>query len=49
VKRALDIIIHLQAVCAWMGGRPAQALSEFYTSIFARFCRALAVQLRRKV
>ena len=36
VKRALDIIIHLQARLRMdVGGRPAQALSEFYASIFA--------------
>jgi hypothetical protein len=35
VKRALDIIIHLQARLRMdVGGRPAQALSEFYASIF---------------
>ena len=36
VKRALDIIIHLQARLRMdIGGRPAQALSEFYVAIFA--------------
>ena len=36
VKRALDIIIHLQARLRMdVGGRPAQALSEFYAAIFA--------------
>lgn len=36
VKRALDIIIHLQARLRMdIGGRPAQALSEFYAAIFA--------------
>ena len=36
VKRAMDIIIHLQARLRMdVGGRPAQALSEFYASIFA--------------
>jgi flagellar secretion chaperone FliS len=37
VKRALDIIIHLQARLRMdVGGRPAEALSEFYASIFAQ-------------
>lgn len=36
VKRALDIIIHLQARLRMdVGGEPAGALSEFYASIFA--------------
>jgi flagellar protein FliS len=36
VKRALDIIIHLQARLRMdVGGTPAQVLSEFYASIFA--------------
>ncbi|MGA8041277.1 MAG: flagellar export chaperone FliS [Terracidiphilus sp.] len=41
VKRALDIIIHLQARLRMdIGGRPAQALSEFYASIFAEILQA---------
>jgi flagellar protein FliS len=37
VKRALDIIIHLQARLRMdVGGKPAEALSEFYASIFAQ-------------
>jgi len=41
VKRALDIIIHLQARLRMdVGGRPAQALSEFYASIFAVILQA---------
>jgi flagellar protein FliS len=40
-KRALDIIIHLQARLRMdVGGRPAQALSEFYVSIFAQILQA---------
>lgn len=36
VKRALDILIHLQARLRMdIGGRPAQVLSEFYASMFA--------------
>jgi flagellar protein FliS len=41
VKRALDIIIHLQARLRMdIGGSPAQALSEFYASIFAQILQA---------
>jgi flagellar protein FliS len=41
VKRALDIIIHLQARLRMdIGGRPAQALSEFYVAIFAEILQA---------
>jgi flagellar secretion chaperone FliS len=41
VKRALDIIIHLQARLRMdVGGRPAQVLSEFYASIFALVLQA---------
>ena len=40
-KRALDIIIHLQARLRMdVGGKPAQALSEFYASIFAQILQA---------
>jgi flagellar protein FliS len=36
VKRAMDIMIHLQARLRMdIGGRPAQVLSEFYASMFA--------------
>lgn len=41
VKRALDIIIHLQARLRMdIGGSPAQALSEFYASTFAQILQA---------
>jgi flagellar secretion chaperone FliS len=41
VKRALDIIVHLQARLRMdVGGRPAQVLSEFYASIFAQILQA---------
>ncbi|HUH62039.1 MAG TPA: flagellar protein FliS, partial [Terracidiphilus sp.] len=41
VKRALDIIVHLQARLRMdVGGRPAQVLSEFYASIFAEILQA---------
>src|SRR5208337_4321996 len=41
VRRALDIIIHLQARLRMdIGGRPALVLSEFYASIFAQILQA---------
>lgn len=41
VKRALDIIIHLQARLRMdVGGRPAESLSEFYAAIFAEILQA---------
>lgn len=41
VKRALDIIIHLQARLRMdVGGRPAQSLSEFYAAVFAQILQA---------
>jgi flagellar protein FliS len=41
VRRALDIIIHLQA-CLRMdiGGEAAEALSEFYAAVFAQILQA---------
>ena len=40
-RRALDIIIHLQATLRPdVGGRPAVVLAEFYASIFALILRA---------
>lgn len=41
VKRALDIIIHLQSRLRMdIGGKPAQALSDFYALIFAQILQA---------
>jgi flagellar protein FliS len=49
VKRALDIIIHLQARLRMdVGGKPAQALSEFYASIFAQILQASQAASRPK-
>ncbi len=49
VKRALDIIIHLQARLRMdVGGQPAQALSEFYASIFAQILQASQAASRPK-
>jgi flagellar protein FliS len=48
-KRALDIIIHLQARLRMdVGGRPAQALSEFYATIFAQILQASQSVSRQK-
>lgn len=41
VKRALDIVIHLEARLRMdIGGKPAQALSEFYAALFAQILQA---------
>lgn len=40
-KRALDIVLHLQSRLRMdIGGAPARALSEFYTTIFAQILQA---------
>src|ERR1700683_4924634 len=49
VKRALDIIIHLQARLRMdVGGRPAQVLSEFYASIFSEILQGSQSASRQK-
>lgn len=49
VKRALDIIIHLQARLRMdVGGAPAKALSEFYAAIFAQILQASQLASRAK-
>jgi flagellar protein FliS len=49
VKRALDIIVHLQARLRMdVGGRPAEVLSEFYASIFAHILQASQSASRQK-
>jgi flagellar protein FliS len=49
VKRALDIIIHLQARLRMdVGGRPAQVLSEFYAAIFSEILQASQSASRQK-
>ena len=41
VKRALDIIVHLQARLRMdVGGRPAESLAEFYAATFAVILQA---------
>jgi flagellar protein FliS len=49
VRRALDIIIHLQAHLRMdIGGEPAQALSEFYAAVFAQILQASQSASRQK-
>jgi flagellar secretion chaperone FliS len=49
VKRALDIILHLQARLRMdVGGRPAEVLSEFYATIFAQILQASQSSSRSK-
>jgi flagellar secretion chaperone FliS len=49
VKRALDIIMHLQARLRMdIGGKPAKALGEFYASIFAQILQASKDTSRQK-
>ena len=49
VKRALEIILHLQARLRMdIGGRPAAALSDFYASTFALILQASAEASRAK-
>lgn len=49
VKRALDIIIHLQARLRMdVGGSPARTLSEFYASVFAQILQASQSASRSK-
>jgi flagellar protein FliS len=49
VKRALDIIIHLQARLRMdVGGRPAEVLSEFYATVFAQILQASQSASRQK-
>jgi flagellar secretion chaperone FliS len=49
VKRALDIIIYLQARLRMdLGGTPAEALSEFYASTFAQILQGSQSASRAK-
>jgi flagellar protein FliS len=49
VKRALDIIIHLQARLRMdVGGKPAESLSEFYASVFAQILQGSQSASRAK-
>jgi flagellar secretion chaperone FliS len=49
VKRAMDIVIHLQATLQMdIGGTPAEALAEFYTAIFALVLQGSQSNSRKK-
>lgn len=49
VKRAMDIVLHLQSrLRSDIGGKPAEALSEFYASIFAQMLQASQSASRQK-
>jgi flagellar protein FliS len=49
VKRALDIILHLQSRLRMdVGGKPAETLSEFYAAIFAQILQASRFASRPK-
>ena len=49
VKRAMDIVIHLQATLDMdIGGEPAKALSEFYVAMFALMLQGSQANSREK-
>ncbi len=49
VKRAMDIILHLQATLKMdLGGKPAGALSEFYIAMFALMLQGSQANSRKK-
>jgi flagellar protein FliS len=49
VKRAMDIIIHLQATLDMdAGGKPAEALSEFYAAMFALMLQGSQAKSRKR-
>lgn len=49
VKRAMDIVIHLQATLRPdVGGKPAEALTEFYASMFALMLQGSQANSREK-
>lgn len=49
VKRAMDIVIHLQATLKMdIGGKPAEALAEFYTAMFALMLQGSQANSRDK-
>ena len=49
VKRAMDIIMHLQITLdRKRGGRPAEALTEFYTAMFALMLQGSQANSRQK-
>jgi flagellar secretion chaperone FliS len=49
VKRAMDIVIHLQATLKKdVGGKPAEALSDFYVAMFALMLQGSQGNSRKK-
>ena len=49
VKRAMDIVMHLQVTLdRKRGGKPAEALTEFYTAIFALMLQGSQANSRQK-
>jgi flagellar protein FliS len=49
VKRAMDIVIHLQATLNMdIGGKPAEALADFYTAMFALMLQGSQANSREK-
>jgi flagellar protein FliS len=49
VKRAMDIVIHLQATLDIdIGGDPAKSLSEFYVAMFALMLQGSQAQSKKK-
>jgi flagellar protein FliS len=49
VKRAMDIVIHLQATLDKdIGGDPAKSLSEFYVAMFALMLQGSQAQSKKK-
>src|SRR5512146_298476 len=49
VKRAMDIVIHLQATLKMdIGGKPAEALGDFYTAMFALMLQGSQANSREK-
>ena len=49
VKRAMDIVMHLQVTLDRdRGGKPAEALTEFYTAIFALMLQGSQANSRQK-
>jgi len=49
VKRAMDIVIHLQATLNKdVGGKPAESLSEFYVAMFALMLQGSQANSRKK-
>lgn len=49
VKRAMDIVVHLQATLDKdIGGKPAESLSDFYVAMFALMLQGSQANSRKK-